>query len=527
MWFPAIGSIVVSGVLAALVVVDSKARLRNDLSADFSYESQEIAQKLVAKMAGYRQILRGSRSMMTVMGQMSQSDWQAYVANLFLGRDYSGMETVGFAPHVAADRLEVHEKRVRGNAFPDYKVKSSGQGAFFAPVARLEASQGLPKGLIGLDLLGEPALAAAMDESARTGTTVLSAPVVMPDLPGNPASPAVFMFQPLYQSASSRPEGLASDATPSKKVSGWVFGAFRVDDMLVKTLAPLPPNMGLQVFYGSSTASASQIYEKHSELSFSSTSLDQIEVRVPISLDGQTWTLQFTGLPRAYTAGQGAVSRDLIAILMICGLFGVSAVLATLMHDKSLKLTSLAEELKQSNDRYQFLATHDALTKVANRVLFQRTIDSMVSEAERYGQEFSLIYIDLDKFKQINDLLGHEAGDLVLIEATRRMVDTLRETDMIARRGGDEFVLLLPHIGDLATVAIVAQKICDVLANPIRLGEAEGCIAGSLGIARYPYDGKTSESLIQQADQRMYRAKQRGGSCWVATDDEVSANRSD
>jgi diguanylate cyclase (GGDEF)-like protein len=362
-----------------------------------------------------------------------------------------------------------------------------------------------------------------MNASAKSGTTMLSAPVVMPDLPGNPASPAIFMFQPLYKAAPTTTGAKASEATAEpKKISGWVFGVFRVDEMLSKTLDPMPLNMGLKVYQGASTAQAAPIYQIDSSQSLLANNLKPIDVLVPIELDGQTLTLQFEGLPRAYVGGQGAVSRDLIAILMICGLFGVSAVLGTLMLDRSRKLAKLAEELIQSNDRYQFLATHDALTKVANRVLFQRTIDKMVIDSERYEKQFSLIYIDLDKFKQINDKLGHEAGDLVLIEATRRMVDTLRESDMVARRGGDEFVVLLPHIGDLEKVALVAQKICNVLAMPINLGATEGSIAGSLGIARYPYDGKTSETLVQQADQRMYLAKQQGGNCWVATDEAQS-----
>lgn len=526
MWLPAVLAIAMAVFLAGYVLDQRKERLRNDLLADFTYESRELALRVASQFIGYRQILRGSRALMTVIGNVQQDQWSSYAGNLFLANDYPGLEVLGYAHQVLPDRLDVHEERVRRSAFPDYRVAPRGDGAApLAPVARLDSADDANRELVGFNLASNPALQQALASSARTGKAALSAPVgnLLPG-PDAPAS-RVFLFLPLYKADFVAPKDPAqAEAMRQEHISGWVFGAFRVDRMLRRTLEPLPHNTRLQVFAGRVIDPRQQLYDSapHSSKSAtlaSHTDQELLQVVVPLELEGQNWSLVFEGFPRAYSQEQGVASADLTAVLLICLLFGASAILATISRLRALRLAQLAQELQQSNARYEFLATHDALTQVANRVLFQRTLDAQVANSLRYGHAFAVIYIDLDKFKQVNDRLGHEAGDQVLIEATRRLSALLRATDLVARRGGDEFVVLLPQITDLAQVTHVADKICAALAEPIPLtGGATGSIAGSLGIALFPVDGKDSETLVQTADHRMYRAKQRGGNCWIAYD---------
>jgi diguanylate cyclase (GGDEF)-like protein len=160
--------------------------------------------------------------------------------------------------------------------------------------------------------------------------------------------------------------------------------------------------------------------------------------------------------------------------------------------------------------RVEYLAFHDALTGLPNRSLFSKLLGQSISEANRYGKKLAVAFIDLDRFKQINDTLGHEAGDELLREVARRFRACLRESDVVARLGGDEFVLLLPELADEHFVASIGEKILGVAARPFTLLGQEFRITASIGISTYPHDGLDEQTLTRNADVAMYQAKAQG-----------------
>ncbi|WP_442600075.1 EAL domain-containing protein [Neobacillus sp. D3-1R] len=152
----------------------------------------------------------------------------------------------------------------------------------------------------------------------------------------------------------------------------------------------------------------------------------------------------------------------------------------------------------------------DSLTQLPNRRCFQHCMIRTLAMAHTHDKIFAVLYVDLDRFKFVNDTLGHSSGDELLMEAAQRLKSCLRKGDTIARMGGDEFLCLLYNIGDEGDVETVAQHILDVLSLPFFLHGQEIYISASIGISRYPYDGDDSESLITSADEAMYRAKRQG-----------------
>lgn len=172
-------------------------------------------------------------------------------------------------------------------------------------------------------------------------------------------------------------------------------------------------------------------------------------------------------------------------------------------------LTDISQR-KQSEERLQFLATHDALTGLPNRALLQERIELALLRAQRYQCKAGILFIDLDRFKIINDTLGHQAGDMLLQEAARRLKDCLRLTDTIARQGGDEFVVLVEDFTDSQYLGGVARKIMHALAQPFILMQQELYISASIGISVFPDDGVDIFSLLKNADMAMYRAKDDG-----------------
>ena len=169
-----------------------------------------------------------------------------------------------------------------------------------------------------------------------------------------------------------------------------------------------------------------------------------------------------------------------------------------------------ADEKKQADERIQYLATHDGLTGLPNRVMFTELLEQSIKSARRNGRTCAVLFIDLDRFKVINDSLGHTAGDSMLIEVANRLRICVRENDVVARLGGDEFVVILNDIADRDQAAVVARKILATLMPAMTLAGHECRTTGSIGIAVSPDDGTDAQTLTKNADMAMYLAKEEG-----------------
>jgi diguanylate cyclase (GGDEF)-like protein/PAS domain S-box-containing protein len=180
---------------------------------------------------------------------------------------------------------------------------------------------------------------------------------------------------------------------------------------------------------------------------------------------------------------------------------------------KPLRMTGMTSDIsekKQSDELIWHHANFDSLTALPNRRLFRDRLDQEVKRAHRSGLQIGLLFIDLDRFKEANDLLGHDVGDLLLKQAALRLSACVRESDTVARLGGDEFTIILTELDNPAYVEQLAQKALDTLAEPFRLGNEVVYLSASIGITLYPADAGGPEELIRNADQAMYAAKKAG-----------------
>lgn len=167
-------------------------------------------------------------------------------------------------------------------------------------------------------------------------------------------------------------------------------------------------------------------------------------------------------------------------------------------------------ELNQQKDSLAYKAHHDTLTGLPNRALFNDRLEQAITKARRHKEEIALFFIDLDHFKQINDTLGHEMGDEVLKFFAKRLNDSVRTEDTIARIGGDEFMVIMESLHTPEAISVVANKIVSIVKEPIVLGEQTLHLGTSIGISVYPHNGETSEVLLKNADTAMYKAKDEG-----------------
>jgi diguanylate cyclase (GGDEF)-like protein len=216
---------------------------------------------------------------------------------------------------------------------------------------------------------------------------------------------------------------------------------------------------------------------------------------VPLTNDGKS-----IGVILFFLSKSSAMDKEIIALLTRIGK-NVSF---------ALENFDRADEKNQADERIQFLATHDDLTRLPNRVMFNQLFEQSIRLARRDNHQCAVLFIDLDRFKVINDSLGHAAGDTLLIEVAKRLRDCVRDSDVVGRLGGDEFVVMLDRISDRDQVAVVARKILAALLSPILLAGHECSTTGSVGIAVFPENGNDALTLTKNADIAMYLAKEEG-----------------
>jgi diguanylate cyclase (GGDEF)-like protein/PAS domain S-box-containing protein len=180
-------------------------------------------------------------------------------------------------------------------------------------------------------------------------------------------------------------------------------------------------------------------------------------------------------------------------------------------------------EQMETQQKLQHMAHHDALTELPNRALFIDRVKQALARARWHSRGVAILFLDLDRFKNINDSLGHDAGDRLLKQIGERLIGGLRDGDTVARFGGDEFVILLDDIAESSDISRIAGKILDVIAPSFSIADQELHITASMGISLFPGDGEDSQTLLKNADIAMYRAKEAGKNTYKFYSDEMSA----
>ncbi len=268
---------------------------------------------------------------------------------------------------------------------------------------------------------------------------------------------------------------------------------------------------------------------------------DEVEAEPPVSLSSWDGVWRWSGVreiygfPLAILVGLArdeqlaAVQRDSTGYIWRAAAGSVGIVLLTaLLGRMSWQLAQSrlreSESKLEHAQRVEYLAYHDGLTGLPNRSMFSKLLHQRIGEARRYDKQLAVAFLDLDRFKQINDTLGHEAGDQLLQEVATRLQYCVRDSDSVARLGGDEFVVLLPELEDGKYAATVARKILAVIGNAFTLIGHEFRVTASIGISVYPQDGQDEQTLTKNADIAMYQAKAEGKNNFQFYSEKLNAN---
>jgi diguanylate cyclase (GGDEF)-like protein/PAS domain S-box-containing protein len=223
---------------------------------------------------------------------------------------------------------------------------------------------------------------------------------------------------------------------------------------------------------------------------------------------------------RAYAIKAGLRAAFAFPLLRGTEVLGVMEFLQRDAREPDTVLVRIAESIgseigqyivrTQAEEAVKFVALHDALTGLPNRITFNERLTRAIAQARRHGRTLAVLFIDLDRFKLINDTLGHESGDQVLRDAAERLVTNLRAGDTVARLGGDEFVVLLEEVAERYYVGSICRKLIAALGAPFTINGREYHVTASIGVSVYPDDGEDAATLLKNADIAMYRAKEQG-----------------
>ncbi len=423
----------------------------------------------------------------------------------------SDAERAAFEQHVSASTqstFRILTRNAQGQLFP------SPTEDFYLPIRLVEPLQG-NEAAVGLDVLNSPQTGHTVKAAIRTGLPQVTTGFRLVQETGDQRG--VVMYQVVY------PAGMPDVAYPGvQNVVGAVAAAFRMDDIVQALrgdpgtpeylplgyfntclIDPAAPNDNQRLSGPVGCGGAMAAKARH----FSS---------LPVQFGERTWLFQVSSGPVFETSDNGWVTWGILtASLLAVAMLGTFLLVMTGQTRRTEQLVvERTMELAQSNAGLHELAMYDALTGLANRTNWINQARRALDGARRHEDNLAVVFVDLDHFKNVNDTLGHSVGDLLLQSVAQRLQACLRSQDVMARQGGDEFVVLLARLSSQDDASAVAQKMVAALTAPFVLQGHAVRVSASLGLAWFDGGDDDVEALLRHADMAMYQAKAAGRNGW-------------
>ncbi len=494
--------LVTLAVLAASLLVtfriweSAERSAQQNLSTAFDFRVRESNIRIEQRLAVYEQILRATVGLFASADTVTRNEFRAFVSSLSLQEMFPGIEGVGLSIIVPPGQKDTHVAAVRAEGFPEYDIRPPGDRDFQTSIVYLEPFFGRNLRAFGFDMFSEPHRRAAMEEARDSGRTAISSKVVLVQESGTEVQDGFLMYLPVFRNNAPR----ASVEERRASILGWVYAPFRMEDFMRGVNGELTNDVDVEIYDGELVNPAARMYDSHVEVEASSPARGLKRVAY-IQTGSRTWTVVTSAMPEFDVR----MHSDRPRLILQSGV-SISLLIALLIW---LFLDDRARAL-QAADQAMQLALYDALTGLPNRKLLDERLGVELTKARRDRSHVALLFIDLDKFKPVNDNFGHAYGDLLLKEVARRLQSCMRESDTASRLGGDEFVALLSGIEDDEATLRVADKILLRLTEPYEIAGHTFHISASIGAAVYPRDGIDSKSLVRSADVAMYVAKNAG-----------------
>jgi diguanylate cyclase (GGDEF)-like protein len=454
--------------------------------------------------------------------EVTRSEFEVFSRKLF--ENHSGLLRVGWAPRVnRKERAEVEAAAISDGVvgyqfkslFADGAVRPSLQSDEYVPI--VYSTEPKTSAVYGFDYWSDPVRRAAL-ERARDNDIVTVVPSKIWNH-GKAYARGVLVSVPVYVKGTSR----TTIADRRRNLMGFVVGVFEVPQLLQSVLATAG-SAAIDINVYSPKAAGATRNEDQEPAEYSSA--PETSQSTAAAAAGPRWSgaLQIGDASWKVVATPAVGGRlntlyDRALIVLAAGLIVTSFVVGY------LGLASRnSRQLALANQRVLEIARLDALTGLPNRAYFLDRLEQIEARERRGGGAFSVIMLDLDRFKNVNDSLGHAAGDALLREVANRLRSAIRDSDVVARLGGDEFAIIQAGCPDQQGSSLdLARRISRLIAEPFQLPDHQVEVGTSIGIAMAPEHGRDPHELLKKADLALYRSKSAGRNCFTLYDDAMSA----
>jgi diguanylate cyclase len=463
--------------------------------ARFDRHVESISSSIHARMVAHEQTLRSGAAVFAVKTEIHRADWAAFVAALDLSKSYPGIQAMGVSVRVPAAERAAQVRRVRAEGFPDYDIRPPGERAEYHPIVFNEPMTGRNAKALGFDINSDPMRREAMKRARDSGDPAISGRVVLAGEAfrgPQPAQAGFVMYQPLYRTGAT----LDSFEARRDALRGFVFAPFRMGDLMPGVVgAGTLQRVRVEIFDGPQIDAEKLLFDSHeASVPAGRAHKPSFERPVAIEVAQRLWTLRLSTEPLF----DFEVASIRAVVVLAAG--------AT----TSLILFALASALVAARMRATEQSLRDPLTGLYNR----RHLDDMMSReiprARRSREPIGVVLIDLDRFKQLNDQFGHDAGDFALREFAMLVERNTRREDIACRMGGEEFAIVMPG-ATLEAARSRAESIRAALERlPLEFRGRDMSATLSAGVAAFPSHGDSWAEVIQHADRALYAAKLAG-----------------
>lgn len=462
----------------------------------FVFRAREANENILQHLRTYEELLHGTAGLFAASVSVERDEFRAYIDALLLPERYPGIQGMGYMLKLPTD-TRAHEAAMHKEGFDDYRVWPPARDGMRTAVVYLEPFSGRNMDVLGYDAYTDATRRDALLQSMDSGKIVVTGKVRLVQENEHDVQSGFLMYLPVYRNH------VPHDTVEQRRtnITGWIYAAFRMNN-LMRDIRGLrgKDDLDIKIYDGVEFSGAALLYDSNPRISLSD-SRQKLRYDAILDTGNHRWIVVATAHPTDWrTAGYTR------AHFILWGGVGISLLLSLLawsfLRDRAHAL--------EAADRAYHLALYDTLTGLPNRQLAIERLTQSLAHARRNGGKVGLLFVDLDKFKPVNDQYGHAVGDMLLRAVAKRIRECVRDVDTAARVGGDEFVVLLPDIDGKSGAGVVAEKIREAMALPFEIADHHLEIAASIGVALYPDDARDENDLLLRADRAMYHAKHGG-----------------
>jgi diguanylate cyclase (GGDEF)-like protein len=503
-WFPWLVFISMMSVTWWLWSHESQ-NTRKALHSQFDFALHDIVSEVEQRELAYEQVLRGVQGLLSTTDLLDLHAVQHYVDTLQLDANFYGIQAIGVIERVTQNQKNEHITSMHNLGMVNYALYPQGEREFYAPVIQNvpDVVHATNSDILGFDSWTDPLRREAMEKARDSGMPAITSKLILAaDDKKTDTPPAFIMYLPLF----AHDKAQNTLVQRRENLIGWVYASFHMNDFMASLYGKQQSGLSVAIYDGIQPNDTSLMYQTANAASqLLASQHDGLSGREYMVVAGHTWTLLLNTQPE-FEQRIGSNIAIILAIFGVC----LSVTLSLLVRFMVVGRARALKLAREMTLELRHMAQHDHLTGLPNRTLFSDCVKQTLFDASRLQSQVAFIFIDLDKFKPINDSYGHSVGDELLKQVAVRLRDCVRVSDIVSRIGGDEFVILLGNITETAVSDVIAEKVRQSIAMPFSVNSQVLSISCSIGIAIYPQDGTDQSTLTHKADQAMYWAKAHG-----------------